>query len=102
MTTVSQPSPIAAPTSWRDSDSVVALFEFVGQQDGKWVTMFVRDRRVTLSFNPPGGEWTDHHHAVRVQATALLDQAHDDLEALRLSGRLGLPVVQDRLGGQQC
>lgn len=94
MTTVSKPGPSAPLNSWSDSPSVSLLFDFVRQQDGRWVSMFIRDHRVILSFDPPGGEWTDRHFAAKAQATALFREAHDDLEELRRSGRLGLPVVQ--------
>ncbi len=99
MTTGCPPSRSAAPTSWRDSASVSLLFEFIGQQEGKWISLFIRDHHVTISFNPPGGEWTGRHFDIKAQATAMFHEAHEDLERLRLAGRLGLPVLPPRSYG---
>ncbi len=94
-----QPGSSIPLNSWRDSLSVSILFEFIGEQDGRWISAFIRDHRVTLSFTPPGGEWTDHHLAIKAEATDLLFDAHEDLETLRQSGRLGLPVVPSLCNG---
>ncbi len=76
-------------TNWRDSESVVKLFDYIKQHRAEGVTLLELSGCPTLHMNPPGG-FTKEFISMALHAERLAHDAKEDLYELMGRGCLRL------------